>query len=100
MICCRYAKIVIWRLSQNPLQNVNVQNDLLLDGVLTSVTALDKHRDMGRMFIWSQAIKAARLKSNAIGLFFYQVIKFGSETGFLGFSLIILVCWDYQVINC
>ena len=71
---CRYSKIVIWRLARDPLQNVNVQNDLLLDAVLTVVSALDKHRDMGRMFVWSEAIKKAGLRSNAIGLFFYQVI--------------------------
>ena len=64
---------MIWRLAQNPLDSVNVQNDLLLDGVLTAVSGLDKHREIGRMFVWSQAIRKARLKSNAIGVFFYQV---------------------------
>ena len=52
---------------------MNVQNDLLLDGVMTAVTALDKHSQIGRMFVWSQAIRKAGLRSSAIGQFFYQV---------------------------
>ena len=62
-------------LSLDPLSTHNVQNDLLLDGTLTVCNALEKAGDLGEMFVWSQAILASGMKSNATLLAFKIDVK-------------------------
>ena len=61
-------------LSQDLQGIVNVQNDLVLDGILTAVPVWTNTVKWEEYLSGClQAIRRAKLRSIAIGLFFYQV---------------------------
>ena len=86
---------MIWRLSERPLQNLNLQNELVLDAVMVVLESFDKLGRAGSLFTWGNALVKANFSSKSVGRFFFRVRKCISIYFIFGFglgSLVLTIC--------